>query len=150
VQEWEEWVTVPASPGDVSQLSDLLGQITLKPARPDLGSLVRHDTSAGAYLDRPPLEHPDWLLNDVTAIAFDGAIIHPAAGTALVALNPTRGADSLVLGSDIAAGVRLTPKLSDTTLAASTSPIGFGVVGGSGASRAILTNVSAFQQLSGG
>jgi len=149
VQEWEEWVTVPAPRSDVFRFEDHLDRITITPARPDLGSLVLHDDLTGSVRKRPPVggEHPDWLLNDVTGLAFDDVIIHPATSTQLIGLHNARAIDSRVLGSDVAAGATLIPRVVDQTLLAATEPIGLGVVGGAGASRAIFANTTAFRQL---
>ena len=152
VQEWEEWVTVPAPSGDVFYLGEYIDKITIRAARPDLESLVLKGVSKPLWVKPPRFggEDPDWLLNDVTAIAFNDVVIHPAAGTQLVDLDRSRVIDSGVFGSDLAAGVQLTPRLTDASIPAEARSVGLGVVGGSGASRAILTNITAFQKLGRG
>ena len=131
VREWEEWVTIPAPPGDVGHLPGVLDELVLVPSRPYLVDPTILERPS--FVPHPP-EHPDWLLNDVTGVLFDEAIVHPAAGTSLVGLDPGLTGDSGVLGRDTGAGV-----LSDSG--------GFGVVGGSGVSRGVLANVTASRQL---
>ncbi|MEV7027524.1 neuraminidase-like domain-containing protein, partial [Kitasatospora sp. NPDC093558] len=151
VAEWEEWVAVPAPSGDIFHLHDILDHLAIEPARPDLHLLALKNGVNGIF-PKPPLPgdgQPDWLLNDVTALAFDDVIIHPAAGTRLVELDTTRINGSGVFAPDVAPGVGLTQVLTSQTAAAAPQPVGLGIVGGSGASRAILGNVAASQLLEG-
>lgn len=146
IEEWEEWITIApqpepgwAIPGKWPGVA-VIPEIPWKPPFPDPGDPWRVPIDPGSLINPGPKF--DWLVNPLTGLCFDDAVIGPSGpmGTTVLPSHEVKGAmskDDILVNihgsSDLARGmVALIPHAVVDQAGLSQVAGGLNVVGGAG------------------